>query len=161
MSYLIGQGFDTHQLANGYKLIIGGIEIPFAKGSKGHSDGDVLIHAMVDSLLGAISAGDIGTYFPSSDDQWKGADSRIFLEHAMKAIQDKGYEIKNIDSTIILQKPHINSYINQMRENLSEMMNISIDKVSVKATTTDYLGFTGRGEGIASSSIVLLQEKED
>ena len=140
----IGYGFDAHQLARGYRLVIGGIKIPFEKGSKGHSDGDVLIHAIVDALLGAVAEGDIGTHFPSNDDKWKNADSAIFLKHAIKLVNDKGYKVSNIDCTVILQEPKLSEYIQQIRENLALKLNLSIEYISVKATTTDYLGFIGR-----------------
>jgi len=161
LNYRIGQGFDTHQLELDTPLIIGGVSIPFHKGSKGHSDGDVLFHAIVDALLGAISEGDIGTHFPSNDVLWKGAESKTFLSHAFSLVKSYGYEINNIDSTIILQEPHVSSFIPKMKSNISKILNIKLKNISVKATTTDYLGFVGRGEGISASSIILLKEKNE
>ena len=161
MNYRIGQGFDTHQLELGTPLIIGGVSIPFQKGSKGHSDGDVLFHAIVDALLGAISEGDIGSHFPSNDTRWKDAESKTFLSHAHSLVNSYGYEINNIDSTIILQEPPISSYIPEMKINISKILNVELKNISVKATTTDNLGFIGKGEGISASSIVLLKEKNE
>jgi len=159
MAFRIGQGIDIHQLSSGYELIIGGIAIPFDKGSKGHSDGDVLFHSIVDALLGAMSMGDIGQYFPSSDKKWKGASSHLFLLHALTLLNEKGFKIENIDATIILQEPHINRYIPQIKKNLSKILNLSENFISVKATTSDHLGFCGRGEGIYASAIVLIYEE--
>lgn len=160
MPFRIGQGVDTHQLIDGYALIIGGISIPFNKGSKGHSDGDVLIHAIVDALLGSISLGDIGQHFPSSDDQWKDVSSSVFLTHAHFLLNDSGYKIQNIDATITLQSPHINKYIPQMKTNIATILHIDKNSVSVKATTSDHLGYCGRGEGISATAITLVL-KED
>jgi len=161
MAYRIGQGFDVHQLSEGYKLTIGGVEIEYNRGSKGHSDGDVLYHAIVDALLGALALGDIGTHFPSSDECWKGADSSIFLKHALMLIAGKKYKVVNIDATVILQKPKLSTHIQTMRENLAEITGSTIDCIAVKATTTDFLGYTGRGEGLACTAIVLLEELEN
>jgi 2-C-methyl-D-erythritol 2,4-cyclodiphosphate synthase len=161
MSIRIGQGIDTHQLVKGYKLIIGGIEIAYDKGSKGHSDGDVLLHAIVDSLLGAISKGDIGQHFPSNDQKWKNANSTIFLKHAYSLVDSAGYKIQNIDATITLQKPHISKYTPKMKEYISSILNIEQNRISIKATTSDYLGYCGRGEGILANAIVLLATKEE
>jgi len=159
MSFRIGQGIDTHQLVDGYALIIGGVTIPFEKGSKGYSDGDVLLHAIVDALLGAISMGDIGQYFPSSDDRWKDANSSVFLTHAHSLLSDSGYKIQNIDATITLQKPHISEYIPQIKTNIATILHVDEDSVSVKATTSDYLGYCGRGEGISANAIALISKK--
>ena len=159
MSFRIGHGFDVHQLQEGFKLIIGGIQVDSAKGSVGHSDGDVLIHSIVDAILGALAMGDLGTFFPSSDNKWKGCDSSVFLLEALSMIKNNNFIIQNIDSTIILQSPAINSYIGNIRKNLAELMNIKINQISVKATTTDRLGLIGRGEGIgafASLSLIKL-----
>ena len=160
MLFRIGQGVDTHQLVDGCALIIGGVTVPFEKGSKGHSDGDVLLHAIVDALLGAISMGDIGQYFPSSDDKWKDADSSVFLTHTHCLLNDAGYKIQNIDATVTLQKPHISEHIHQMKTNISTILHIDEDSVSVKATTSDYLGYCGRGEGISANAIALVSKKE-
>ena len=154
----IGHGIDIHQLQQGYKLIIGGIHIDSSKGSVGHSDGDVLIHSIVDALLGAMAKGDIGTFFPSSDEKWKGCDSKIFLIEVLTMMTDSNYEIQNIDSTIILEKPAINTYIDTIRNNLAQIMQININQISIKATTTDKLGLIGRGEGIGAFTTLSLIE---
>jgi 2-C-methyl-D-erythritol 2,4-cyclodiphosphate synthase len=156
----IGQGVDVHQLVAGTPLIIGGVSIPYPKGSKGHSDGDVLYHAIVDAILGALAMGDIGQHFPSDDERWKDIQSREFLEHAQYLMQEKGYATVNIDATVILQKPGLSSYIPEMRRNIARVLSISIDSVSVKATTTDHLGFIGTEDGIAATAIVLLTEPD-
>ena len=158
MQYRIGNGIDIHQLEKGSPLIIGGVSIPFQKGSKGHSDGDVLFHAIVDAILGSLSLGDIGKYFPSDNSNWKNADSRIFLEHAFKLINEKGYSVENIDSTIILQEPRISPHILHMREKIASILSTDLDQISVKATTTDKLGFIGKGEGIAATASVLIKK---
>ena len=160
MSFRIGQGVDTHQLIDGYALIIGGVTIPFKKGSKGHSDGDVLLHAIVDALLGATSMGDIGQHFPSSDNRWKDENSSVFLARTHSLLSDAEYKIQNIDATVTLQKPHISEHIHQMKTNISTILHIDEDSVSVKATTSDYLGYCGRGEGISANAIALVSKKE-
>ena len=154
----IGQGVDIHQLVAGTPLIIGGVSIPFPNGSKGHSDGDVLYHAIVDAILGALALGDLGQHFPSDDERWRNAASRKFLEHAKHLMQEKGYTAVNIDATVILQTPELRSYILDMRENIAHFLSISVDAVSVKATTTDHLGFTGSSEGIVATAVLLLTE---
>ncbi len=159
MSFKIGHGVDTHQLESGYDLTIGGVKIPFHKGSKGHSDGDVLYHAIVDALLGATALGDIGNHFPSSDARWKDANSEKFLSHANSLVLEKGFVISNIDSTILLQAPHVSPHIQQMRENISLILDISLDSVSVKATTTDHLGYIGNGDGLTAHAVVLLEKQ--
>ena len=157
MPFKIGHGVDTHQLESGYDLIIGGVKIPFHKGSKGHSDGDVLYHAIVYALLGATALGDIGNHFPSSDARWKDVNSEKFLSHTFSLVSDKGYTISNIDSTILLQAPQVSPHIQQMKENISQILDISIDFVSVKATTTDHLGYIGNGDGLTAHAVVLLE----
>ena len=152
----IGNGFDVHQLEAGTPLIIGGVSIPYPKGSKGHSDGDVLFHAIVDALLGSLALGDIGMHFPSSDVRWKDTDSRNFLEYAFKQIKEKGYAVDNIDSVIILQKPALAPHILKMRKNIAQILSTDLDQISVKATTTDTLGYIGKGEGIAAAAVVLI-----
>lgn len=152
----IGNGFDVHQLEAGTPLIIGGVSIPYPKGSKGHSDGDVLIHALVDALLGSLALGDIGIHFPSSDPSWKDADSRKFLEHAFTLIKEKGYSIENVDSVIILQRPALAPHILEMRKNIAKILSTELYQISVKATTTDNLGYIGKGEGVAASAVVLI-----
>ena len=155
----IGQGVDVHQLVVGIPLIIGGVSIPFPNGSKGHSDGDVLYHAIVDAILGALALGDIGQHFPSDDEMWRDVPSRKFLEHAKHLMQEKGYTVVNIDATVILQTPELRSYISEMRENIARVLSLSVDAVSVKATTTDRLGFTGSGDGILATAVALLTKK--
>ncbi|MBC8256404.1 MAG: 2-C-methyl-D-erythritol 2,4-cyclodiphosphate synthase [Candidatus Marinimicrobia bacterium] len=152
----IGNGYDVHQLEAGTPLIIGGVSIPYPKGSKGHSDGDVLFHAIVDALLGSLALGDIGKHFPSNDPSWKNADSRKFLAHAFTLIKEKGYSIENVDSVIILQKPALASYILEMRNNIAKILSTELNQISIKATTTDNLGFIGKGEGIAATAVVLI-----
>ena len=159
MSFRIGQGVDTHQLVDGYALVIGGVSIPFEKGSKGHSDGDVLLHAIVDALLGSISLGDIGQHFPSSDDRWKDANSSVFLSHTYSLLNEARYKIQNIDATVTLQEPHINQYIPKMRANIATILQINQDAVSVKATTSDHLGYCGRSEGISATAIALVSKE--
>ncbi len=154
----IGTGFDVHQLAEGYKLILGGIEIPHSKGCVGHSDADVLIHAVCDALLGALALGDIGQHFPDTSEDYKGIDSRILLKKVNELVSKQGYEISNIDSTLALQKPKIKPYIQQMRAELAKVLSLDKNQVSVKATTTEKLGFEGREEGVSAQAVCLLQE---
>jgi len=158
MSFRSGIGIDFHRLEEGTKLILGGVEIDSEKGSKGHSDGDALIHAIADALLGAANLGDIGKLFPSDDDSYAGADSRLFLEHIITMISPS-YRIVNIDSTIILQAPRIGELTFSMQSNIAGILAIDPFQVSVKATTTDYLGFIGQGDGIGALAIVQLEEK--
>jgi len=156
--FRIGHGYDVHQLVDSHPLIICGVTIESSVGSIGHSDGDVGYHAICDAILGALALGDLGTYFPSSDNKWTGANSNIFLQEVLRLMINEQYEISNIDCTIILQSPHINQYIQNMRKNIAEVCKIAINKISVKATTTDKLGSIGRGEGIGSSAIILLNK---
>ena len=158
MQYLIGNGIDIHQLEEGLPLVIGGVSIPYSKGSKGHSDGDVLFHAIVDAILGSLALGDIGKHFPSDNPSWKDVESRIFLEYSYKLMDEKGYSVENIDATIILQEPVLSSYILLIRENIATLLSVDLEKISVKATTTDKLGFIGRGEGIAAAVSVLIKK---
>ena len=158
MQYRIGNGIDSHRLEEGILLVIGGVSIPFPKGSKGHSDGDVLFHAIVDAILGSLSLGDIGKHFPSDNPHWKDADSRLFLEHACKLMDEKGYSVENIDATIILQKPVLSSYILLIRENIATVLSVDLEKISVKATTTDKLGFIGKGEGLSATVSTLIKK---
>jgi 2-C-methyl-D-erythritol 2,4-cyclodiphosphate synthase len=157
--FRIGQGFDVHQLVEGRPLIIGGIQIPYEKGLLGHSDADVLLHAIADACLGAIGAGDIGKHFPDTDEQYKDADSALLLQHVWNLVKEEGYKLVNIDCTIIAQKPKMAPYINQMKENIAQLLEGDVSQVNVKATTTEKLGFTGREEGIAAQAVVLLQKK--
>jgi len=151
-----GIGYDIHQLRKGETLIIGGVEIPHEKGSVGHSDGDVLSHAVVDALLGAANLGDIGQYFPSTDEALKGASSLTFLTRAAEEIRSKGFVIQHIDCTVVLQEPKISSFTSQMKTAMSEALSIDVEKISVKATTTDHLGDVGKGEGISAFSIATI-----
>ena len=156
-----GIGYDVHPLAEGETLIIGGVEVPSSFGSVGHSDGDALIHAVVDALLGAAALGDIGQFFPSNDESWKGTPSTHFLADAVKRIRNAGFEINNVDATIILQKPKLADHMQQMRYNLAYSMQIDESQVSVKATTSDHLGFVGDGSGWAVQAIATLCKKND
>ena len=152
-----GIGFDAHALAEGRPLVIGGVKIPHSKGLQGHSDADVLVHAVMDAILGALALGDIGEHFPDTADEFEGADSLELLSHVQKMIEDKGYCCENLDSIIIAEKPKLKSYIGEMRENIATVLKINIDQLSIKATTTEYMGFTGREEGIAAQASVLLK----
>jgi len=152
----IGFGFDTHRLIKDRKLILGGVDIKSEVGSLAHSDGDVLIHSIIDALFGALALGDIGKHFPDSDPQYKGIDSKILLSKAYDIVLSKGYQLSNIDSTICLQSPKLSPYIHNMRETLAGLLEISIEDVSVKATTNEKMGFVGRGEGIAAYAVVSL-----
>ena len=152
----VGLGYDVHKLVERRKLIIGGVNVPHEKGLLGHSDADVLIHAVMDSILGALALGDIGKHFPDTDEKYKGADSMKLLEFVYNLIKEKGYGIGNIDCTIIAQSPKMAPYIQNMRENIAKALNTDIDNINVKATTEEGLGFTGAKEGIAAQSICLL-----
>ena len=152
----IGQGYDVHRLKEGRKLIIGGVEIPYEKGLDGHSDADVLLHAIMDALLGAAALGDIGLLFPDTDEQFSGADSLKLLQKVKDVLDEKGYSICNIDATVIAQEPKLRPYIDLMRQNIAEALKIDVSQVSVKATTEEHLGFTGRKEGIAAQAVVLI-----
>ena len=158
MQYLIGSGIDIHQLEEGIPLVVGGVSIPYSKGSKGHSDGDVLFHAIVDAILGSLALGDIGKHFPSDNPSWKNVESRIFLEHSYKLMDEKGYSVENIDATIILEEPALSPHILQMRENISTILSTDLNQISVKATTTDRLGFIGKGEGISATVSTLIKK---
>lgn len=156
-SIRVGQGFDVHRLVQGEELWLCGVHIPHDKGLSGHSDADVALHAIVDALLGAIGDGDIGTHFPPSDPQWKGAPSPLFVGHAVKLVDQAGYRICNLDLTLICEEPKVGPHRDSMRAKLAELLCVDIGQVSIKATTTERLGFTGRGEGIAAQAIVSLQ----
>jgi 2-C-methyl-D-erythritol 2,4-cyclodiphosphate synthase len=151
-----GTGFDVHAFAENRKLIIGGIEIPFEKGLEGHSDADVLLHAICDALLGSLALGDIGKYFPDTDLKFKDADSIHLLSEVYKMVESKGYKLGNLDVVLMLQRPKISTYIEKMREKIASTLNVEIDKISIKATTTEKLGFTGREEGVAATAVVLV-----
>ena len=152
-----GIGFDAHALLEGLPLVIGGVNIPHSRGLQGHSDADVLVHAVMDAILGALALGDIGEHFPDTEDEFKGADSLELLSRVQKMIEDKGYCCENLDSIIIAEKPKLKSYIGGMRENLASVLKINADQLSIKATTTEHMGFTGREEGIAAQAMVLLK----
>lgn len=154
----IGSGYDVHRLVSGRKLIIGGVDIPFELGLDGHSDADVLLHAICDALLGAAALGDIGLHFPDSDNRYKGIDSMILLTHTVNLLKKNGYSIVNIDSTIAAQKPKLRPYIDLMRANIAKAGDISIDTVSVKATTEEGLGFTGAMQGISAQCVCLIEK---
>ena len=157
----IGHGIDVHRLTEGRPLIIGGVNIPFEKGLAGHSDADVLLHAVMDALLGAAALGDIGKHFPDTDPSFKGADSMDLLKRVGKIIDNSGYEIVNIDSTIRAQRPKMAAHIDNMRSNIASALCIDSSRVSVKATTEEHLGFTGREEGIAAEAVCLIKKKKD
>ncbi|GAX89346.1 2-C-methyl-D-erythritol 2,4-cyclodiphosphate synthase [Effusibacillus lacus] len=152
----VGIGFDVHQLVEGRPLIIGGVTIPYEKGLLGHSDADVLLHSVKDALLGAIGEGDIGRHFPDTDERYRGADSVDLLRHVWRLVRDKGYRLGNIDCTVIAQKPKLAPYIEEMRGVIAKELDADLSQINVKATTTEKLGFTGRGEGIAAQAVVLL-----
>jgi 2-C-methyl-D-erythritol 2,4-cyclodiphosphate synthase len=155
-TFRIGHGFDVHQLVVGRKCIIGGVEIPYERGLLGHSDADVLLHAICDALLGAAALGDIGKHFPDSDARFKGIDSRELLRHVAALLKDRGYAIGNVDATIIAQAPRMAAHIPAMVANIAADVGIEAGNVNVKATTTEHLGFTGRGEGIAAEAVCLI-----
>ena len=154
--YRTGIGFDVHAFASNRKLILGGIEIPFDKGLAGHSDADVLLHSICDAMLGAISIGDIGQHFPDTDPKYKNADSKIFLQEAYKLVLDKGYILGNIDAVVAMQKPKLSPYILDIKKNISQILNSDPDQISIKATTTEKLGFIGREEGVSAFASVLI-----
>lgn len=154
--FRIGHGYDVHALADGLRLVLGGVEIPHSKGCVAHSDGDVAIHALCDALLGAAALGDIGLHFPDTSDEFRGIDSRRLLRRVAEMIREKGYRIGNVDCTIRMQRPKLRPYIDRMRETLAADMGIDPDRVSVKATTTERLGFEGREEGVSVSAVALI-----
>lgn len=156
----IGLGYDVHRLVNDRPLILGGVKIPYEKGLLGHSDADVLLHAIMDALLGALALGDLGKHFPDTDNNFKDISSELLLQKVYDLILNKGYKVSNLDSIIIAQKPKMAPYIDSMRENIAKLLNISVDDVSVKATTEEGLGFTGSGEGISSQCVCLLEKIE-
>ena len=157
MSYRIGTGFDVHALVPGRRLVLGGVHVPHDKGLDGHSDADVLVHAIGDAILGALALGDLGRHFPDTDPRWKDADSRALLRHIVALMEERGYAVGNVDATIIAQAPKLAPHVTQMRDNLCGDLDCTPDDVSVKATTTEKLGFAGRGEGIAVQAVVLLE----
>ena len=153
----IGHGYDVHKLVEGRKLILGGVEIPYEKGLLGHSDADVLLHAIMDAMLGAVALGDIGKLFPDTDESFKGADSMLLLKEVCRVINKNGYKVGNIDSTVIAQRPKLATYIEAMREKIAEACEVDVSQISVKATTEEKLGFTGDGSGISAHAVCLLE----
>ena len=157
MTYRIGSGFDAHRFASGRKLFLGGIEIPHDSGLGGHSDADVLLHALTDALLGAAALGDIGQHFPDSDSKWKNASSKVFVESAMQMLREKSYRVANVDLTVLAESPKLHKHRLNIRRSIAALLQIPEDCVNLKATTTDEMGFIGRNEGIAAQAIVLLE----
>ena len=155
----IGHGYDVHRLVEGRKLILGGVEVPHTLGLLGHSDADVLTHAVMDALLGAAALGDIGRHFPDTDPAYKGADSLVLLDHVMALLDQAGWKVGNVDATILAQKPKLAPHIPQMRDNLARHMGVELEQVNVKATTEEKLGFTGAEQGIAAHAVCLLEQK--
>lgn len=160
MDFRVGNGYDVHQLAAGLPLVLGGVKIPHSKGCVAHSDGDVLIHALCDALLGALALGDIGQHFPDTADEYAGIDSKILLTRVAAMIRSAGWDIVNVDNTLLAQKPKIAPFVPQMRQTLAEVLGLPVESVSVKATTTERLGFVGREEGIAAYAVALINNKQ-
>jgi len=161
MNIRIGHGYDVHRLCENRKLILGGVDIPYEKGLLGHSDADVLVHAVMDSLLGALALGDIGKHFPDTDPQYSGADSIVLLKHVYELVKKNGYVLGNIDATILAQRPKLLLFIDQMRQNVADAVGCDISQISIKATTEEKLGFTGEGLGISAHCVALLQKVND
>ena len=159
MNFRIGHGYDVHALGEGLRLVLGGVEIPHTKGCIAHSDGDVLLHAICDALLGAVALGDIGKHFPDTSAEFKGIDSRKLLAKVTQLLADKGYKVGNIDSTIAMQRPKLRPYIDSMREQIAQTIGIATDCVSVKATTTEKLGFEGEEKGVSATAVVLIYKQ--
>ena len=157
MHLRIGHGFDVHALVPGRALILGGVSVPYERGLAGHSDADVLLHSICDALLGAAALGDIGRHFPDTDARFEGADSRLLLRHCRQLVQGKGFAVGNVDATIVCQRPKLADHIPQMRAHIAADLAVDLDAVNIKATTTEQLGYTGRGEGIAAHAVVLIQ----
>ena len=157
MSIRIGHGYDAHRMVDGRKLLLGGVEIAFPRGLHGHSDADVLLHAVCDALLGSLSLGDIGVHFPDNDPQFKGISSLKLLEKVGDMVKEKGFRVGNIDTTIVAQEPRLSGYIVQMRKNIAQTLGIDTEKINIKATTTEGLGFIGKGEGIAAHAVALVE----
>lgn len=156
----IGQGYDVHRLTEGRRLVLGGVDIPWEKGLLGHSDADVLLHALMDALLGAAALGDIGHLFPDTDPKYRGADSRALLRQVREVLTGRGFSIGNVDATLVAQKPKVAPYIRQMRENIASDLRIGVEMVSVKATTEEGLGFTGGGAGMAAQAVVMIFQEQ-
>ena len=160
LNFRTGFGFDVHAFIDGRNLIIGGVEIPFDKGLEGHSDADVLLHAICDAMFGALALGDIGLHFPNTEERWKDADSKLLLRHVKELINSNGYELGNLDCVLAMEKPKISPYVDQIRKRISKILNAGIEQISIKATTTEKLGFVGRTEGVVSFATVLLMKKD-
>ncbi|MBE6799447.1 MAG: 2-C-methyl-D-erythritol 2,4-cyclodiphosphate synthase [Ruminococcaceae bacterium] len=154
----IGHGYDVHRLTEGRKLILGGVEVPYELGLLGHSDADVLLHAISDALLGAAALGDIGKHFPDTDDRFKGADSRVLLREVVRLINEKGYKVGNVDATVVLQRPKVGPFIPQMVKNIADDCGVTVDCINVKATTEEKLGFTGEGLGAAAHAVCIIEK---
>ena len=161
MTMRIGTGFDVHALVPGRALMLGGVHVPHPRGLAGHSDADVLLHAIADALLGALALGDLGAHFPDSDPRWKGADSRVLLRHVASLVTGAGWDIGNVDATVIAQAPKLAPFIDAMRVNVAADLSCALDRISIKATTTERLGFTGREEGIAAEAVVLVTQRQN
>jgi 2-C-methyl-D-erythritol 2,4-cyclodiphosphate synthase len=159
LNYRIGFGYDVHQFADERKLMLGGIEIPFERGLKGHSDADALLHSICDAMLGALALGDIGKHFPDTDPKYKGIDSKILLKEVNKLVENEGYTIGNLDSTIVLQRPKLRSYIDEMRKIIASILYCDIEQISVKATTSEWMGFVGEEKGIKVISTVMMVKR--
>ena len=157
MNFRVGHGYDVHALGEGLRLVLGGVEIPHEKGCIAHSDGDVLVHAICDALLGALALGDIGKHFPDTSAEFKGIDSLVLLRRVVALVGEKGYKVGNVDSTIAMQRPKLRPHIDLMRERIAEAMGVEIDQVSVKATTTEHLGFEGEEKGVSATAVCLLK----
>ena len=157
--YRIGNGYDVHKLVEGRKLILGGVEVPHTMGLLGHSDADVLVHAIMDAMLGALALGDIGQHFPDTDPEYSGADSMKLLAHVVELIETRGYKLCNLDSQVVAQRPKLKPYIEEMRKNIAETIGTGLERVSVKATTEEKLGFTGTEAGMKAYAVVLLEKK--
>lgn len=160
MNYRIGFGYDVHAFAENRKLFIGGVEIPFEKGLKGHSDADVLLHAISDAILGALALGDIGQHFPDTDPQYENIDSKILIKKIYDLITEKGWTISNIDSTVVMERPKLKKYVPEIQNQISSILNINLDQISIKATTSEKLGFVGLEEGVKAYSVVLLKKDD-
>lgn len=160
MTVRIGQGFDAHQLVPGRRLVLGGVEVPFDRGLEGHSDGDVVFHAVCDAILGALGEGDLGKHFPSSDESLRGIDSGVLLERVVDLAHERGVSIGNVDATLIAQAPRLAPHQEQMQKNLAGLLRVSLDRINLKLTTTDHLGALGRQEGMAAMAVVLLEKDE-
>lgn len=157
--FRVGHGYDVHRLVENRKLILGGVEIPYDKGLLGHSDADVLLHAISDALLGAAALGDIGKHFPDTDEKYRGIDSRLLLKEVCSLLSNKGYKISNIDATVVMQKPKMAPFIEQMKNNIANNCNVSVDCVNIKATTEENLGFTGDGSGVSAHAVCLISKE--